>query len=79
MNLKEGIGIDRLGGNTIRGNFQNNKPHGECTIEFSDGGSYEGFLNFGKKQGQGTYKTNEIIYEGEWQADLKEGLKTSYY
>lgn len=41
-------------GDSIRGVFLRNKPHGECELLFADGSSYSGAMSEGKKHGIGT-------------------------
>ena len=40
-------------GETTKGFFQKHKPHGQCSITYANGGSYEGEMNEGKKHNFG--------------------------
>lgn len=52
------------------------QPHGKGTMKYSDGKEYKGDWVNGIKQGQGTMKYNNGIYEGEWKNDKKDGKGT---
>ena len=55
----------------------NGVPHGKGTIEFPDGGSYEGDWVDGLRHGQGTASfANGDVYVGEWQNDMMHGQGT---
>ena len=50
------------------------------TINYPDGGRYEGEVKDGKRHGKGTlFWTDGGRYEGEWQNDKRNGQGTHYY
>jgi hypothetical protein len=57
----------------IKGPFVNNYPHGECTINYKDGGKFTGCLNRGVPEGQGVLAKDGFIYTGNFVEGLKVG------
>lgn len=52
------------------------QPDGEGTMEYSNGNEYTGDWVNGIRQGKGTMKYDNGIYEGEWKNDKKNGEGT---
>jgi hypothetical protein len=57
----------------IKGTFESNLPHGECTIFYKDGGKFTGYLNRGIPEGQGMLFKDGFIYNGTFVDGIKVG------
>jgi hypothetical protein len=52
-------------GNYIKGTFKNGKPEGKCILKKKDGGTYEGDMKNGEKNGYGEETTKKgMIFKG---------------
>lgn len=58
------------------GQFNDHKPHGSGTFEYSNGSNYTGSFIDGKRQGRGKMIENASlwIYDGSWSEDQRQGL-----
>ena len=64
----------------IDGFWKNSKPDGQCSIFYSDGGSYLGEMSQGKKNGKGkSIATDGSAEEGTYKNDTLSGFVTITY
>ncbi|XP_051925629.1 radial spoke head 10 homolog B isoform X4 [Hippocampus zosterae] len=62
-----------------QGEFVHNMPMGQGKYIWSDGSSYEGDVCNGVRHGNGTYKSGNATYKGQWNHSKRHGKGTVYY
>ena len=78
-NIRHGPGeLGLKNGNVIKGEFVNNKPQGECTIQYKDNTLFVGTLDRGIVQGKGRLFTPELSFEYEFVDGKRNGDGVRY-
>ncbi|KAM9773731.1 radial spoke head 10 homolog B [Syngnathus typhle] len=64
---------------TYEGEFVRNIPMGQGKYSWPDGSTYEGDVCNGVRHGNGTHKSGNAIYKGQWNHSKRHGKGTVYY